>query len=102
MNTPIIFISNEEVTSAAGTYNTPRRLGDFIELFRIMKLQNGEFSTEDSVFAGISKFNKDTLFCNKLDWKPYADRLTKQLSAFMADDFDEQKTIEIHNIPSVD
>lgn len=101
MNTPVIFIANEEVTSATGTYNTPGRLGGLIELFRIMKLQDGEFSTEDPVFAGISKFNKDTFFCNKVDWKPYADRLTKQLSAFMADDFDEQKAIEIRNIPPV-
>lgn len=99
MNTPVIFISNEEVTSATGSYNTPGRLGGLIELFRIMKLHDDEFSTEDPVFAKINRFSKSTQFCNKLDWKPYADRLTKQLSAFMADDFDEQKAIKIRNIP---
>lgn len=101
MNTPVIFISNEEVTSATGSYNTPGRLGGLIELFRIMNLQDGKFSTNDPVFIKINKFDKNTLFNNKSEWKPYADRLTKQLSAFMADDFDEQKAVEIRNIPPV-
>lgn len=67
MNTPVIFITNEEVTSATGTYDTPGRLGGLIELFRIMNLQDGKFSTSDPVFAKIVKFNKNTSCKNKSD-----------------------------------
>lgn len=102
MNTPVIFIANNEVTSMAGTYNTPGRLGGLIELFRILKLnENNQFTTEDKVFAEIDKFTVDTKFENRMDWKPYADRLTRQLTAFMSDDFDEIKSEEIRNIPPI-
>lgn len=102
MNTPVVFIANEEVTSATGTYNTPGRLGGLIELFRLMKLDDkNTFSTEDPVFKSIDKFSLSTRFENRMDWKPYAERLTRQLTAFMADDFDEEKAVAIRNIPPV-
>lgn len=101
LNTPVVFIANDEVTSATGTFNTPGRLGGLLELFRIMKLENGVFHTDDDVLAEIDMFTTETKFENKPDWKPYADRLTKQLSAFMSDDFDELKAVEIRNVPPV-
>lgn len=102
MNTPVVFIANEEVTSSTGTYNTPGRLDGLIDFFRIMKLDDkNNFFTDDPVFAKIDKFKISTKFENRMDWKPYADRLSKQLSAFMSDDFDETKAIEVRNIPPV-
>ena len=66
-----------------------------------MKLDDkNNFFTDDPVFAKIDKFKISTKFENRMDWKPYADRLSKQLSAFMSDDFDETKAFEVRNIPS--
>ena len=99
MGTPVVFVANEEVTSATGTFNTPGRLGGLIEFFRLLKLEAGVFSTTDAVFGTIDKFGVDTKFVNMETWKPYADRLNMQLSQFMSDDFDLDKLEEIRNIP---
>lgn len=102
MNTPVVFIANDEVTSATGTYNTPGRLGGLVELFRILKLDDKNvFTTDDPIFEKIVKFSSETKFENRMDWKPYADRLIKQLTEFMSDDFNEEKAVEVRNIPPV-
>lgn len=89
--TPVLFIANPEVTSEKGNYNTPGRLGGLIELFRILNLENGMFSTDDDVLSKIDRYGLQTKFPNKKDWVPYAKRLDEQLSAFMSDDLDEAK-----------
>lgn len=101
MDTPVVFVANEEVTSAAGTFNTPGRLGGLIEFFRIMKLENSRFSTEDSIFANVDKFELNTRFKNLDTWRPYADRLRQQLEAFMDSKFDMSKLSTIRSIAPV-
>lgn len=102
MNTPIVFIANDEVTSSTGTYNTPGRLGGLLEFFRILKLDgNNNFYTEDQVLSEIERFTLSTQFGNSKNWKPFAERLTRQLTAFMDDDFCDEKIKEIRSIPPV-
>lgn len=98
METPVIFVANEQVLSETGTFNTPGRLGGLVELFRILKLENGEFSSEDPVLAATQQFSRSTSFRNKTDWEPYARQLTEQLTAFMADDFTEEQYEAICNM----
>lgn len=84
-DTPVVFIANEEVTSENGSFNTPGRLGGLLDFFRVLSLENSNFKTDDDVFKKIEKFDIDTKFDNKNDWRPYADRLSKQCEKFMSD-----------------
>ena len=101
METPVVFIANPEVIAEKGTFNTPGRLGGLVELFRILNLEDGVFATDDEVLRGIEMFTQDTMFNNKENWKPYADRLDQQLSAFMSSDFDNSQLERVRNIPAV-
>ena len=101
METPVVFIANPEVTSENGNFNTPGRLGGLLELFRILNLDKGVFTTYDNVFNSIEKFGVDTTFENKKDWMPYAKRLDKQLTMFMKDDFEENQIHQVRNISEV-
>ena len=94
MGTPVVFIANEEVISESGSFNTPGRLGGLLELFRVLNISGGRFSTEDSVFASIDKFTEDTRFVNKDDWKKYAEKLDKACTRFMSDDLSEEQRNE--------
>ena len=89
MGTPVVFIANEEVVSEGGSFNTPGRLGGLLELFRVLNLSDGRFSTEDSVFASIDTFTADTAFVNKDNWKEYAEKLDAACTRFMSDDIPE-------------
>lgn len=99
LNTPVVFIANEEVTSESGNFNTPGRLGGLLELFRILKLENGNFCSDDEIFSKISVFDKDSIFKNKDLWKKYADLLSNQLRSFMASDFKLSELCKIRNLP---
>lgn len=101
METPVVFIANPEVLAERGTFNTPGRLGGLVELFRILNLEDGTFFTDDEVLRGIEMFTWESSFKNKDDWKPYAERLDKQLSAFMSGDFDDPQIESVRNIPAV-
>lgn len=101
MDTPVVFIANEEVLSEKGSFNTPGRLGGLVELFRIMNLSNGGFETTDEILNKITIITKDTEFKNKRDWESYAERLKKQLTAFMSDDFQETDIDSLRNLPPV-
>lgn len=101
MGTPVVFIANPEVVAERGTFNTPGRLGGLVELFRILNLEDGIFSSDDEVLKGIDMFTQCTSFNNKDDWKPYAERLDKQLSAFMSSDFSINQLDSIRSIPAV-
>lgn len=87
METPVVFVANDEVISMTGSFNTPGRLGGLVDLFRILELKTGKFSTKDDVLYSIEQFKPDTTFQNKEDWKKYAKSFDKQLSMFMSDDF---------------
>ena len=94
MDTPVVFIANDEVVSENGSFNTPGRLGGLLELFRVLTIADGKFSTEDSVFASIDKFTEDTVFVNKDDWKEYAAKLDEACTRFMSDDVPEDQPNE--------
>lgn len=84
VETPVIFIANDEVISESGKFNTPGRLDGLLELFRVMNIStNGKFNTADKVLKKIRKFSEETIFQNKQDYKIYAERLSRQLEAFM-------------------
>lgn len=83
LDTPVVFIANEEVVSATGTFNTPGRLDGLIEFFRVLNLEDGVFSTTDEEFKNIDVFSKNTKFVNKQEWRPYADELYKKSTEFM-------------------
>lgn len=89
MGTPVVFIANEEVVSESGSFNTPGRLGGLLELFRVLSISGGIFSTEDSVFASIDQFTEETEFANKDDWKSYAEKLVEACTRFMSGDAPE-------------
>ncbi len=101
MGTSVIFIANHEVTSESGNFNTPGRLGGLVDLFRILNLNNGDFTSEDEVFSSIEKFDIGTSFVNKSKWEAYAKRLDKQLSLFMSDEFNDSQINVIRSIPEV-
>lgn len=101
METPVVFVANDEVISMTGSFNTPGRLGGLVDLFRVLELKEGKFSTKDDVFCSIESFKTDTTFQNKEDWKKYAKSLEKQLSMFMGDDFEENQISDVRNVPSV-
>lgn len=85
LETPVIFVANEEVVSENGSFNTPGRLGGLLELFRILTLEKGKFISNDPVFSCIKKFSTWTRFKNKTDWKQYAFALDKTCTEFMKD-----------------
>ncbi len=83
METPVIFIANKEITDDSGTWNTPGRLGGLLEFFRIIKINNNQFETDDEIFSSIKKFDNNIDFENKIEWKEYAEKLDKSLTIFM-------------------
>lgn len=85
MDTPVIFVANEEVTAENGNFNTPGRLEGLIDLFRIMHLsKDGTFSSTDSILQ-CKIIGMDFTFSNKSDWKEYAEKLEKACTAFMSE-----------------
>lgn len=101
METPVIFVANTEVVSETGNFNTPGRLGGLVELFRILNLENGEFYSNDEILKSSGKIDLEYVFKNKTDWRPYAERLDKQLSWFMNDNLEVESLSEIRLIPPV-
>lgn len=85
MDTPVVFIANEEITAENGTFNTPGRLNGLIELFRVMNLQKDKFFTEDASLSKIDKFKYSTTFQNKVEWKSFAQKLDQTVTEFMND-----------------
>ena len=85
LETPVIFVANEEVVSENGSFNTPGRLGGLLELFRILTLEKGKFISNDPLFSCIKKLSLWTRFKNKTDWKQYAFALDKTCTEFMKD-----------------
>lgn len=83
VNTPVIFITNNEVISENGTFNTPGRLGGLLDFFRCFNLAKGEFTTNDEIFSQINYFDEKTTFENKKNWQPYAENLIKKVEDFM-------------------
>ena len=97
LETPVVFIANQEVVSEKGNFNTPGRLGGLVDFFRCLNLKNNIFESDDTVLKEIDFFTSSTNFENKDDWKFYARKLEKQIMAFMADDFNEEKINEIRS-----
>lgn len=83
LETPVIFIANNEVISDKGTFNTPGRLGGIVDLFRVLELKNDKFLSIDEIFKKINKFGLDTTFNNKTEWQKYAGELDKKATEFM-------------------
>lgn len=83
LNTPVLFIDNREVTSDTGKFNTPGRLEGLLEMFRVLTLENGQFTSDDEVISKFEKITENTTWKNKNDWKPYADMLEKTVTKFM-------------------
>ena len=101
METPVVFVTNEQVLSETGNFNTPGRLGGLVELFRTIRLDNGHICPSDSVLSSIPFISLDTSFDNKDDWRELADKLDRQLSLFMSDTFDESMLDRIRRIGEV-
>ena len=83
LDTPVIFISNKEVTDDKSSFNTPGRLDGIIDLFRVLNLEDGIFQTNDEVLSKYDKINENTSFENKSSWKKYANKLNKVVTKFM-------------------
>lgn len=95
LETPVVFIASKEVVSEKGNFNTPGRLGGLVEFFRCLNLSENGFETNDIILQDLKVIDLSTSFENKDDWKFYAGNLEKQITAFMANDFDETKISEI-------
>lgn len=85
VETPVVFVANEEVTSERGNFNTPGRLDGLLDFFRILEIKKDEFCTNDEIFKNIKFFSDSVAFDNKESWKPYAKELAKKCELFMAD-----------------
>lgn len=85
VETPVVFVANDEVTSSTGNFNTPGRLDGLLDFFRILELSNNNFSSNDEVFNEINLFSENTVFNNKDNWKPYANDLKAKCEKFMSD-----------------
>lgn len=96
--TPVIFITNEEILSDQGSFNTPGRLGGLIEMFRTINYNDGILDTTDETLINFEKINPQTHFNNKQDWIPFAERLDLQLSSFMSDNFKETDITKVRNM----
>lgn len=85
LDTPVIFVANEEVTSENGNFNTPGRLDGLIDFFRILNLsKDGKFSSVDPIFQ-TNTIGKDFSFANKEEWKAYAQKLDETCRRFMSE-----------------
>jgi len=98
METPVVFVADKEVVSQNSTFASPGRLGGLVDLFRTVSFNDGLLETTDDAFLAIKKFEVNSTFKNKDDWRLYADRLKKQLSAFMSDEFDEKDIDKIRRM----
>ena len=83
LETPVVFIYNEEAMSDSGKYNTPGRLDGIMDLFRTLSLGKNGFVTKDEEFNRISIFDISTSFNNKDKWKKYAKELEMKATQFM-------------------
>ena len=72
METPVVFITNEQVLSEKGNFNTPGRLGGLVELFRTLHLENGHLSSDDPILKALLPISSETEFQNRDDWKALA------------------------------
>lgn len=83
LDTPVIFISNEKITSRNCDFNTPGRLEGVLDYFRIYEIINNDFFSDDDILAEIDKIDENTSFKNKTNWKKYASELSKKCKEFM-------------------
>lgn len=85
LETPVVFVANEEITSSNGNFNTPGRLDGLLDFFRIFELKDNSFLTRDEILKKITVFSYSTTFENKESWKPFARELARKCSEFMSD-----------------
>lgn len=83
LSTPVVFVMNKDMESKENMFNAPGRFGGLTSFFRCMRLQNGDFVTDDEVLASQDKISSTFSFYNKDDWKTYAQKLERQCTSFI-------------------
>ena len=84
VETPVIFITNDEITSATGTFNTPGRTDGLIDLLRTINLNNKKLTTEDDILQGFDIIDMESCtFQNKRFWRYYSKELKRKVLNFM-------------------
>ncbi len=82
MNTPVIFVTNELLESTEQKFNTPGRFEGILDFFRVLRIENNRLTSNDDILNSIEKINTTAIIKNKDNWKPYAEKLKKQIIEF--------------------
>lgn len=83
VGTPVIFTLNEKMESKKNLIGSPGRYGGLIDFFHIVNYHNDKVSTKEPDLLGINKFNLQTNFENKPQWRVIAQRLISQCESFI-------------------
>ena len=83
LDTPVIFVWNEDLASKSIKLNAPGRLDGLRDLFRIMTFSSNRLTTEDEEIKKMLKSKENLTFKNKNTWKQYAESLVKKCEDFI-------------------
>lgn len=82
LDTPVIFVWNEDLASKTVKLNAPGRLDGLVDLFRVMSFINNKITTDDVEIKNLLASKDIANFKNKSDWRNYSESL-----AIMCEDF---------------
>jgi hypothetical protein len=83
LNTPVIFVWNQDLSSKSIKLNAPGRLEGLLELFRVITFNNNKFVTDDEEIRIMLKSMNLSNFKNKALWQNYAKKLVDMCDSFV-------------------
>lgn len=84
METPVIFMNSERLSSKKVDFNTPGRLDGLIDFFRTMNVNNSGITSCDDILKTFEKIDTDVFIKNKDNWREYAKSLSEKCFKFMS------------------
>ena len=85
LETPVIFVLNEQMKSEKNLFNAPGRFGGITDFFRTMTYSTDRLMSNDDVLSNFKLIDSKTRFTNKSNFFEYRDNLARQCEEFMAD-----------------
>lgn len=82
LETPVLFVLNNEMESKENMFNAPGRFGGLIDFFNVIHYSNNKLWYEGDDVKG-NKITKISTFKNKSNWVLYRDNLIKSVSNFI-------------------
>lgn len=84
VETPVIFVLNEQMESKKNLIGSPGRYGGLIDLFHVAYYQKNKVVIKEKGICTEGKFSFNSHFFNKSNWKGLSEKLIAQCKSFIS------------------